>query len=100
KGWGHSSWLEGAKMARQSGAKTLVLFHHDPDSTDRMVDSSLPQNRIHHAIGRIGIVMEKHKGLGPGLPGHFRSLQPRGMPPAFSLGGQLVGGKLRVVNED
>jgi len=39
KGWGHSSWLEGVKTARQAGAKTLVLFHHDPDSTDRMVDS-------------------------------------------------------------
>jgi phosphoribosyl 1,2-cyclic phosphodiesterase len=45
KGWGHSSWLEGAKLARQAEAKTLVLFHHDPDSTDRMVDSILRQAR-------------------------------------------------------
>ncbi len=45
KGWGHSSWLEGVKVARQAGAKTLVLFHHDPDSTDRMVDSILRQAR-------------------------------------------------------
>ena len=45
KGWGHSSWLEGARVARQAGAKTLVLFHHDPDSTDRMVDSILRQAR-------------------------------------------------------
>jgi hypothetical protein len=45
KSWGHSSWLEGAKVARQAGAKTLVLFHHDPDSTDRMVDSILRQAR-------------------------------------------------------
>src|SRR5260370_33766471 len=45
KGWGHSSWREGAKVARQMGAKTLVLFHHDPDSTDRMVDSILRQAR-------------------------------------------------------
>jgi phosphoribosyl 1,2-cyclic phosphodiesterase len=45
KGWGHSSWLEGAKVARQAGAKTLVLFHHDPDSTDRMVDSILRHAR-------------------------------------------------------
>jgi hypothetical protein len=27
------------------GAKTLVLFHHDPDSTDRMVDAILRQAR-------------------------------------------------------
>ena len=45
KGWGHSSWLEGVKVARDAGAKTLVLFHHDPDSTDRMVDGLLRQAR-------------------------------------------------------
>lgn len=45
KGWGHSTWLEGVRMAREAGAKTLVLFHHDPDSTDRMVDSLLRQAR-------------------------------------------------------
>ena len=45
KGWGHSTWLEGVKVARHAGAKTLVLFHHDPDSTDRMVDSLLRQAR-------------------------------------------------------
>ena len=32
-------------MARHAGAKTLVLFHHDPDSTDRMVDTILRQAR-------------------------------------------------------
>jgi phosphoribosyl 1,2-cyclic phosphodiesterase len=45
KGWGHSTWLEGVKVARHAGAKTLVLFHHDPDSTDRMVDLILRQAR-------------------------------------------------------
>ena len=45
KGWGHSSWAEGVKVAREARAKTLVLFHHDPDSTDRMVDSLLRQAR-------------------------------------------------------
>jgi len=45
RGWGHSSWLEGVRLARASNAKTLVLFHHDPDSTDRMVDSILWQAR-------------------------------------------------------
>src|SRR5713226_4249990 len=45
KGWGHSSWLEGVKLAKEAGAKTLVLFHHDADSTDRMVDSILRQAR-------------------------------------------------------
>ena len=45
KGWGHSSWQEGVKLARETDSKTLVLFHHDPDSTDRMVDSLLRNAR-------------------------------------------------------
>jgi len=32
-------------IAREVNAKTLVLFHHDPDSTDRMVDGLLRQAR-------------------------------------------------------
>ena len=45
KGWGHSSWLDGVRVAKEVGAKTLVLFHHDPDSTDRIVDSILRHAR-------------------------------------------------------
>jgi phosphoribosyl 1,2-cyclic phosphodiesterase len=45
KGWGHSSWSEGVKVAREANVKTLVLFHHDPDSTDRIVDHLLGKAR-------------------------------------------------------
>jgi phosphoribosyl 1,2-cyclic phosphodiesterase len=45
KGWGHSSWKDGVDIAREVNAKTLVLFHHDPDSTDRMVDEILANAR-------------------------------------------------------
>lgn len=45
RGWGHSSWKEGVRLAREGGVETLVLFHHDPDSTDRMVDSILRHAR-------------------------------------------------------
>jgi phosphoribosyl 1,2-cyclic phosphodiesterase len=45
KGWGHSSWKEGVNIAREVNAKTLVLFHHDPDSTDRVLDGILRQAR-------------------------------------------------------
>jgi len=44
-GWGHSSWLEGVQVAQEVGAKHLVLFHHDPDSSDRDVDLILQQAR-------------------------------------------------------
>src|SRR5438309_1498880 len=45
KGWGHSTWLEGVKIAEEVGVKNLVLFHHDPDSTDKAVDSILREAR-------------------------------------------------------
>ena len=45
KGWGHSSWLEGVKLAKEAGAKHLVLFHHDPDSSDKVVDEALRKAR-------------------------------------------------------
>jgi phosphoribosyl 1,2-cyclic phosphodiesterase len=34
RGWGHSTWLESARVAREAGVKTLVLFHHDPSHSD------------------------------------------------------------------
>ncbi len=45
KGWGHSSWLEGVKVAKEAGVKNLVLFHHDPDSNDKTVDGLLREAR-------------------------------------------------------
>ncbi len=45
KGWGHSSWLEGVKVAEEAGVRNLVLFHHDPDSSDKIVDGILRDAR-------------------------------------------------------
>lgn len=45
RGWGHSSWLEGIRVARDSGARRLVLFHHDPDSDDNFVDALVARAR-------------------------------------------------------
>jgi phosphoribosyl 1,2-cyclic phosphodiesterase len=33
-GWGHSTYEEGARMAKLAGAKRLLLFHHDPGHSD------------------------------------------------------------------
>ena len=38
KGWGHSSWLEGVRIAQECNVKNLILFHHDPDSDDAHID--------------------------------------------------------------
>ncbi|MGA7625983.1 MAG: MBL fold metallo-hydrolase [Candidatus Acidiferrales bacterium] len=45
KGWGHSSWLEGVKIARETKVRNLVLFHHDPDSSDKVMDGFLSAAR-------------------------------------------------------
>ncbi len=45
RGWGHSTWKAGVDVAREVNATTLVLFHHDPDSNDRGVDTILRQAR-------------------------------------------------------
>lgn len=34
KGWGHSTWEEAVRIARECKVKRLVLFHHDPGHDD------------------------------------------------------------------
>jgi phosphoribosyl 1,2-cyclic phosphodiesterase len=42
EGWGHSTWLEASRVARDAGVKRLLLIHHDPEHDDgemrRIVD--------------------------------------------------------------
>ena len=45
KGWGHSSWLEGTRIAKECGVKQLILFHHDPDNDDAFVDGLVEKAR-------------------------------------------------------
>lgn len=37
-GWGHSTFVEGARIAEAAGVANYVLFHHDPDQRDEDVD--------------------------------------------------------------
>lgn len=37
-GWGHSTYVAGAELAKAAGARSLVLYHHDPMRTDAEVD--------------------------------------------------------------
>ena len=43
KGWGHSSWRDSVCLAKTAGVHQLVLFHHDPDSSDKIIDDILRQ---------------------------------------------------------
>jgi len=36
-GWGHSTWLEGVRLAKKANVEQLILFHHDPGHTDEFL---------------------------------------------------------------
>jgi len=48
RGWGHSHWREAVNVVMQSGAKELVLFHHDPDHTDAIIDKVVHEARNYY----------------------------------------------------
>lgn len=41
KGWGHSTWLEGTRLAKRANARKLLLFHHNPTRADNQMDQIL-----------------------------------------------------------
>ncbi len=38
KGWGHSTWTQGLKIARAAKVKKFILFHHDPSHDDKFIN--------------------------------------------------------------
>lgn len=47
RGWGHSTWLQATEVAKQTGAKKLYLFHHDPTHSDEAMQCILRDAREH-----------------------------------------------------
>jgi phosphoribosyl 1,2-cyclic phosphodiesterase len=63
KGWGHSTWQQGARLADAAGVKTFVAFHHDPAASDDLLDErakKLAKMRPNGAgvVAREGLVIE------------------------------------------
>jgi phosphoribosyl 1,2-cyclic phosphodiesterase len=48
RGWGHSHWREAVNVVMESGAKDLILFHHDPDHSDECIDSVVVKAREYY----------------------------------------------------
>jgi len=48
RGWGHSHWREAVSVAHDSGARELILFHHDPDQTDSRLDALVRSAAKYH----------------------------------------------------
>src|SRR5262249_35655332 len=38
RGWGHSTWMRGVRLANEADVKHLCLFHHDPSHDDDFMD--------------------------------------------------------------
>ncbi|HEX2581496.1 MAG TPA: MBL fold metallo-hydrolase [Dongiaceae bacterium] len=60
RGWGHSTWQEGAKLADLAEVKTFVIFHHDPSHNDAAMDSIAAQahrRRPGTLVAREGMIL-------------------------------------------
>jgi len=49
KGWGHSSWRAGTRIAACAGIKQLILTHHAPKRSDSELDEILKNARAEFA---------------------------------------------------
>ena len=60
-GWGHSTWQEGLRLVRRSGARRLVVFHHDPDHDDEVmagIERELAAESDGGIVAREGLELE------------------------------------------
>ncbi len=48
-GWGHSHWREAVNVVMESGAKELVLYHHDPAHDDACIDNVVKEASHYYA---------------------------------------------------
>lgn len=45
RGWGHSTWRDGLRLADAAGIKTFCLFHHAPEHDDAVMDQIVAEAR-------------------------------------------------------
>ena len=67
--WGHSSWYEATRLAREANVGTLGLFHYSPDLVDEELDRIRDEARSHFSrtiMTREGLVLQLP--LGQNLP--------------------------------
>jgi phosphoribosyl 1,2-cyclic phosphodiesterase len=61
--WGHCTVDFAVHVAKESGARRLALFHHDPTHDDAMLDDILGHARQLATGGRVTEVVAAHEGL-------------------------------------
>ena len=68
-GWGHSHWREAVNVVMESAAKELILYHHDPEHTDPVLDKVVSDARNYYPKVRAateGMVIEVSRSLAAG----------------------------------
>ena len=38
-GWGHSTWQQGARIAKEANVENYFIFHHNPDNDDNVMET-------------------------------------------------------------
>lgn len=59
KGWGHSTWQEGVRVAKAAKVKQLVIFHHDPMNDDKKL--AVIERAVKKAFPRAALAKENTK---------------------------------------
>jgi phosphoribosyl 1,2-cyclic phosphodiesterase len=60
RGWGHSTWREANRLANLAGAETMILFHHDPNHDDAVMDRiavEAAEDRAQTVVAREGLTL-------------------------------------------
>jgi len=66
RGWGHSTWQEGVRIADAANVGTLAIFHHDPSHSDAFMDDVAREAaamRPGTVPGGLPRVLVAHEGL-------------------------------------
>jgi phosphoribosyl 1,2-cyclic phosphodiesterase len=66
RGWGHSTWQEGVRIADAANVGTLAIFHHDPSHDDAFMDGVAREAalaRPGRAPNGLPRVLVTHEGL-------------------------------------
>jgi phosphoribosyl 1,2-cyclic phosphodiesterase len=53
QGWGHSTWRMAIEVAQAAAVKQLVLFHHDPEHSDEMLEQVEKEARTIFPMARL-----------------------------------------------
>jgi phosphoribosyl 1,2-cyclic phosphodiesterase len=61
RGWGHSTWQQGARLAEAGKAKLFVVFHHAPEHDDDTMDeigAAVRRARPASAVAHEGMIIK------------------------------------------